>query len=227
MSTLFGWLKNRNEENILNKAVAHMQKTLECVVEFDKGFTFMVKEHNFTLALDVFRRVDVIEHEADIMRRDILKSITKTEITPEIREDLSDLIKRTDKIANAANAAARRLIALKEDQIYVLSQEILEKMLEIIHVSVEATKILLNLFKKLPELAPKDVLQHTEQIQVLEHKCDVLHMEVCAMFNELTDITINPFTAIQISVISDILEEITDKVEEVGDYIELIKIAKS
>ena len=54
--------------------------------------------------MEVFRRVDVLEHEADIMRRDILKNITKTEVKPEIREDLSDLIKRTDKIANAANA---------------------------------------------------------------------------------------------------------------------------
>ena len=57
--SLFGYLKNRNEENILNKAVAHMQKTLECVVEFDKGFTYLVKEHNFELSLEVFRRVDV------------------------------------------------------------------------------------------------------------------------------------------------------------------------
>ena len=86
------------------------------------------------------------------MRQDILKNITKTEVKPEIREDLSDLIKRTDKIANAANAAGRRILALKEDQMYSLGEEILEKMLEIIHISVEATKILFNLFKKLPEL---------------------------------------------------------------------------
>ena len=47
------------------------------------------------------------------------------------------------------------------------------------------------------------------------------------MLNELTDVTLNPFTAIQISIITDIFEEITDKVEEVGDYLELIKIAKT
>ncbi len=110
---------------------------------------------------------------------------------------------------------------------YSLGEEILEKMLEIIHISVEATKILFNLFKKLPELDPKDVLNYTDQIQVIEHKCDVMHIEVYRMLNELTDVTLNPFTAIQISIITDIFEEITDKVEEVGDYLELIKIAKT
>ena len=58
MSSLFEWFRSRNEESVINKTLIHMQKVLECVVEFEKALSFLIEEKNVDLALKVFFRVD-------------------------------------------------------------------------------------------------------------------------------------------------------------------------
>jgi hypothetical protein len=223
MGNLRNWLQTRNEGNVLGKTLAHMQKVLECVVEFERGFTFFAKEHNTELALEVFTRVSVLEHEADTIRREVLLLIVKSDLETQIREDLATLVRRIDRIANAANGAARRLGGIDEISIRSLGEEFLTRNSDIIHFSVEATKILYNLTKKLPEIENKDVFRITGQIQALEHKCDVLHADIYKYLNKLKEVSFNPFTAIEIANFVDLVESISDKVEDVADFIELLK----
>ncbi|TFF90524.1 MAG: hypothetical protein EU548_02560, partial [Promethearchaeota archaeon] len=84
MSSLFEWFKSRNEETAINKTLVHMQKVLECVVEFEKGLSFLIEERNLDLALKVFTRVNDLEHQADIIRRRILEMISQAELTSTI-----------------------------------------------------------------------------------------------------------------------------------------------
>lgn len=226
MGNLTNWLHERNEENILNKTIAHVQKTLECVVEFERGFGFLVKEGNPKLAREVFLRVNKIEHDADILRRDILHNITSMDMPAEIHEDLIHLVNHIDHIANATNGAARRIVPIKDADIKALGQDNLQKMLDMLHFSVEAGKVLFNLIKKLPTLEANEIFSYTEQIQALEHKCDVLHSEIYASLNNLTVPHFNPFIAIQLLSFIDLIEDISDKVEDVADYIDLLRISK-
>ena len=105
MSSLFEWFKSRNEESAINKTLVYMQKILECIVEFEKGLSFLLEEKNIDLALKVFFRVNELEHQADGMRRDILNMLTKAELSPTIRENLIHLTQKIDDVANAANAS--------------------------------------------------------------------------------------------------------------------------
>jgi predicted phosphate transport protein (TIGR00153 family) len=223
MGSLQTWLQLRNEGNILNKTVAHVMKVLETVVEFERGFNLLLKEHNYKLAIEVFQRVSQLEHEADIIRRDILHQISMGEMLPQMREDLVNLIKQIDQIANTVNGASRIIINLSQDTLKTLGEPILGKMLEIIHFSVESAKILTTLVKKLPELDQKGVFSYTEQVQLIEHKCDLIYAEICRLLNQVPSVNFNPFVAIEISKFTNLLEEITDVIEDVGDYIEMIK----
>ncbi|KKL09437.1 hypothetical protein LCGC14_2565880, partial [marine sediment metagenome] len=101
MSSLFEWFKSRNEENAINKTLVHTQKVLECIVEFDKGLSFLLEEKNIDLALKVFFRVDELEHQADGIRRDILKMLSQAKLVAIVRENLMHLVHVTDDIANA------------------------------------------------------------------------------------------------------------------------------
>ena len=91
MSSLFEYFKSRNAESAINKTLIHMQKVLECVVEFEKASSYLLDERNIDLALKVFFRVDELEHQADGIRRSILNMLSKTEIIPTIRENLIHL----------------------------------------------------------------------------------------------------------------------------------------
>ncbi|MHA1674391.1 MAG: DUF47 domain-containing protein [Promethearchaeota archaeon] len=220
------FLQNRNNANIYEMTNQHMQKVLETVVEFERGFSIYVEEKNAPLAIDIFKRLDQLENEADILRREILVNISKSELTTQMREDLSHVVKRIDRIANTSDGASRRLSGMNSDDFYSLGDEILAKILEMVHLSVEITKILYNLIKKLPEMLDRETFKICENIQAMEHKVDVLHSTVYEMLNKKSGLGFNAFVAIQICNFVDLVETISDKVEDVSDYIEILKTAK-
>lgn len=228
MGSLLNWIQSRNAEAVLARSNIFVQKVLEVVVEFERGFALLVNEKKPALALTAFQRVGSLEHEADVMRRDTLHSLSKNDVPAQVYEDFSQFIKTVDSIANVTNAASRRILGIETSHIIVLGNESLNKMTQIITYSVEATKIFFNLMKKLPILDENDVKRIAGQIQKLEHECDVLHTEIYICLNKLPaqSIPFNAFVALQISELVDLLESITDKVEDVTDYVELIKIAK-
>ncbi len=226
MGSLKNFLQSRNEENVLEKSILHMKKVLECVVEFERGFSIYVEEKKPDLAFEIFKRVDILEHEADIIRRDLLIQISKSELTPQLREDLTHLVKRIDRIANTTDGAARRLTGLSPIHIQSLGNDILKNMEKLVQLSVSATKMLFNLIKSLPEIEDKELFIITEKIQKIEHSCDVLHSNIYDLLNKIPEISFNHFVAIQISNFVDLLETISDKVEDVTDYIEVLKTAK-
>ena len=219
------FLQDRNNRSTLEKAIEHVQKTLETVVEFERGFSVYAKEKKPDLALEIFRRVGILEHDADILRRDLLKKIAKSELSPMMRENLSVLVKRIDRIANAADGAGRRMAGLESQHLLALGEDIFDLVLEMIHFSVEATKILFYMMKRLEE-EDEQILSMCEKIQKLEHKCDILHSQIYEKLNRLEEAPFNHFVAIQISNLVDMIESITDKVEDVSDYIEILKTAR-
>jgi len=226
MGSLKNFLQSRNEEDVLEKSILHMKKVLECVVEFERGCTIYIQEKNPELAFEIFKRVDILEHEADIIRRDLLVHISKSELTPQLREDLSHLVKRIDRIANTTDGAARRVSGIDPQHVQTLGDDILQNMQQLVQHSVSATKILFNLIKSLPEIEDKELFTITEKIQKIEHTCDVIHSNIYEMLNKIPEISFNHFVAIQISNFVDLLETISDKVEDVADYIEMLKTAK-
>jgi len=84
MGSLKNFLQSRNEEDVLEKSILHMKKVLECVVEFERGCTIYIQEKKPDLAFEIFKRVDILEHEADIIRRDLLVHISKSELALQI-----------------------------------------------------------------------------------------------------------------------------------------------
>jgi predicted phosphate transport protein (TIGR00153 family) len=225
MSSLFEWFKSRNEESAINKTLVHMQKVLECVVEFEKGLSFLIEEKNIDLALKVFFRVNELEHQADGIRRNILNMLSKAELTPTIRENLTHLVKRIDDVANAANASARILIYMNQADFLKLDNEVHKKILEMVGLSVEAVKKLNIMVHKLLDGKEEETQKLGEEVNTLEHKCDEIHFAINRILVS-NNPNINPFSAIEIHNCISELENISDNAEEVADYIIMLTISK-
>ncbi len=220
------WFRDRNSANIMEGAATHLRKVLETLVEFERGFNIYVKEKNPNLALEIFRRVDDLEREADSIRRDLLIQISKSELSSQIREDLTHVVKRIDKIANMVNGASRRMAGIPPKDVMSLSDIVFDKMLESITHAIQATKVLTTIWKRFQDADTEEILTLCEKIQVLEHKSDIIQSEIYDELTKMENLHINQFAAIQISNLVDMIESITDKVEDVGDYIEVLKTAK-
>ncbi|NHJ19798.1 MAG: DUF47 family protein [Candidatus Lokiarchaeota archaeon] len=225
MSSLFEWFKSRNEESAINKTLIHMQKVLECVVEFEKGLSYLIEEKNVDLALKVFFRVTELEHQADGIRRNILKMLSKAELTPNVRENLTHLVKRIDDVANAANASARILIYMNHADFLNLDHEVHVKTLEMAKNSVEAVKLLNLMVNDLMAAKEEEIQKLGEEVNSLEHKCDEIHFAINRLLVS-NNPNINPFSAIEIHDCIFELENISDNAEDVADYIIMLTISK-
>ncbi|MFW9901639.1 MAG: DUF47 domain-containing protein [Candidatus Thorarchaeota archaeon] len=225
MSSLFKFFQSRNQESAINKTLVHMQKVLECVVEYEKAVSYLIDEKNIDLALKVFFRVDEVEHQADGIRRNILNMLSKAEIAPTIRENLIHLTQRIDDIANAANAGARIFIYMNHNDFLKLDEEVHKKFLEMARISVDSVKKVNIMVNKLLTATEEEIHQLGEEINILEHKCDELRHGINRILVS-NNPDINPFSAIEIHNCVSTLEAVSDNAEDVADYIIMLTVAK-
>lgn len=225
MSSLMEWFKSRNEENAINLTLVHTQKVLECIVEFDKGLSFLLEEKNIDLALKVFFRVDELEHQADGIRRNILNMLSKAELPSKIRENLMRLVKRIDDIANAANASSRILISMNHKDFMDIGEDIHSNILDISKISVEAVKKVNLMVNELLKAEEARIQQLGEEVNILEHQIDEKHYAINRSLVS-NNLDINPFSAIVIHNCISAMEAISDNAEDVADYIIMLTVAK-
>ena len=225
MSSLFKFFQTRNQESAINKTLVHMQKVVECVVEYEKAVSYLIDEKNIDLALKVFFRVDEVEHQADGIRRNILNMLSKAEIAPIIRENLIHLTQRIDDIANAANAGARIFIYMNHTDFLKLDEEVHKKFLEMARISVDSVKKVNIMVNKLLTATEEEIHQLGEEVNKLEHMCDELRHGINRILVSHNP-DINPFSAIEIHNCVSTLEAVTDNAEDVADYIIMLTVAK-
>lgn len=205
---------------MLLKSIKHAQKVQLCVRELDKGIETLLKEKNREKSHDIFHNIDLIEDEADSLRREILADISKGELHPSIRTDLSHLIKRLDDVANCATGVARRIDTIPMTFWEQSSPETLDLISEMMKVTVECgdylDKIVIDLLGE-----RKNVKEYNNQINRLEHEVDILNIKLRESL-QYTDYDLNAFTVFTVGNTIDIIEAISDAMEVVADYIMLL-----
>ncbi len=218
--SLIEYFKKKTAENVLEKAIKHAQKVQVCVKELDKGIEILLKEKNREKSHDIFIKVDLIENEADSLRREILADISKGELHPSIRTDLSHLIKRLDDVANCATGVARRIDTIPMTFWEQSSPETIDLISEMMRITVECgdylDKIVIDLLGD-----RTNVKEYNNRINKLEHDVDVLNIKLRESL-QYTNYDINAFTVFTVGNTMDIIEAISDAMEVAADYIMLL-----
>ena len=217
MGSLIEFLKRETALNVLEKTIKHAQIVQQCVRELEVGLKVLLKEENFEKSRENFNKVDLLEDEADKVRREILKDVSKGELNPSIRQNLSHLIKRLDDVANCSTGVARRITTIPYRFWEQSSEETLKIILKIIEITVEAVD---NLDKLVIDLVGerKNVKEYAGRINQLEHDVDLLNIKLRESLQK-TEYDVNFFTIFTVGNIFDILEAISDSIEGVADYI--------
>jgi predicted phosphate transport protein (TIGR00153 family) len=217
MGSLIEFLKRETALNALERSIKHAKKVQECVRELEKGINALLREKNQIKAEEFFIKVDSLEGEADKLRRDIQKDISRGELNPSIRQDLSHLVKRMDDVANCCTGVARRINTVPIIFWEQTSEKTIVTVLEIMTTTVECAdfldKIVIDLLGD-----RKNIKEYARKINQNEHKVDLLNIKLRKSLQE-TDYHVNFFTIFTIGNIFDILEAISDSIEVVADYI--------
>ncbi len=224
MGYLIEYFKAKTAENAIEKAHNHVKTAQQCVFELKNGIYALLIEKDYDKADKIFKNVDTIESEADAIRREILEDISKGELNPNVRMDLSHLVKRIDNIANCSNGVGRRISTISREFWEHCGQDSKDYILQMIDKTVECAGLLDDLFNALVKSreSVKDIAEH---INKLEHEVDVLSLKLKESLQK-NDFKINIFTGFFIGNTLNILEAISDSIEEVADYISLLTVSK-
>ena len=130
----------------------------ECVRELDKGLQMLLKERDLEKTHDIFHNVDLLEGEADDLRRGLQKDISKGELDPSVRQNLSHLIKRIDDVANCCNGVARRIATVPVIFWEQSSEETINLIIEIMKTTVICSQFLDKIVIDLVESNPMELL---------------------------------------------------------------------
>ncbi|MFX1236455.1 MAG: DUF47 domain-containing protein [Promethearchaeota archaeon] len=177
----------------------------------------LIKTRDIKKTHNLFHDVDVLEGEADGIRREILTHISKGELNPSVRIDLSHLIKRLDDVANCATGVARRIATIPMIFWEQSSDETINLIELMMSTTVECAsyldKIVINLLGD-----RQQVTSYVKEINLLEHEIDLANIKLRKSLQE-TQYNVNAFTIFTVGNTMDIIEAISDSIEIVADYI--------
>ncbi len=217
MGSLIEYLKRETALNALEKTIEHAQKVQECVRELDTGLQILLTEKSLEKSHDIFHNVDIIERDADKLRRKIQQDISRGELDPSIRQNLSHLVKRMDDVANCCTGVARRIATVPVKFWEQSSEETISLISQIMTTTVECGEFLDKIVMDLVE-ERKNVKEIARKINQHEHKIDLLNIKLRKSLQQ-THYDVNFFTIFTVGNIFDILEAISDSIEGVADYI--------
>ncbi len=217
MGSLIEYLKRKTAFDALEKTIKHAQKVQECVKELDKGLEMLLTEKDHDKTHDIFHNVDLLEDEADKLRRELQKDISRGELDPNVRQNLSHLIKRIDDVANCCNGVDRRIGTVPIKFWEQSSEETTKLILQIMKTTVDCSKFLDKIVIDFVENR-ENVKDIGKQINDHEHKVDLLNIKLRKSLQD-THYDVNFFTIFTVGNIFDIIEAISDSIEGVADYI--------
>jgi predicted phosphate transport protein (TIGR00153 family) len=158
------------------------------------------------------QEIKEVEHKCDFMTHEIIQRLNKTFVTPIDREDIHSLATRIDDVMDAIDMAAGLVPLYRIDRTRFGAKELTKLIIEQIGVLRQA---LVALEKR------SGVLDRTVEINRLENEADKVYKDALGrLFDEERD----PITVIKWKEILSLLEQATDRCEDVGNLLENVVV---
>jgi uncharacterized protein len=158
------------------------------------------------------QEIKEVEHKCDFMTHEIIQRLNKTFVTPIDREDIHSLATRIDDVMDAIDMAAGLVPLYRIDRTRFGARELTKVIIEQIGVLRQA---LVALEKR------SGVLDRTVEINRLENEADKVYKDALGrLFDEERD----PIMVIKWKEILSLLEQATDRCEDVGNLLENVVV---
>jgi predicted phosphate transport protein (TIGR00153 family) len=200
-------------------AEKHLELTLNAVRELYDMVEAAAKCDRGVCAFH-YMSLSRMEMEADELRRQMVDALTKSEMFPEERDDLMELVRAVDWIADWSKEAGRILNVIQLDK---ASEEMKQAALNMVKADVDCVDVLTECLKVMSK-NPKEALNLANKVELLEEDTDELYSQARKI---LADFDFKGWTmgsVILLNEFLDALETIADWCENTADIVRAISV---
>lgn len=219
MSELVKWFEKRRETKALTTVQRHLALTMGIVEDLDKAIAAAIGNEEKEMRKCV-ERVASSEKEADTLRRKVMDEISKGELSATDREDLMDLVKRVDMVADWSRESTRILGAIPMTEVPKSIKDEITIMVNSVRECASSLQKCVNKMMTKPE----EALQAADAVEREEEKVDDIHEKARILMGR-EDLP-RAGVAVLISQLFEAIEMIADSCEDACDQIRIIMVRK-
>ena len=218
---LFGWYAPKRGEKVLGMIEKHLELTQNAAISLHRMVELSV-ENNVDEGRSVFKEISRFEREADELRREMVKALTLEEMYPEERDDMMELVRAVDQIADWSKDAGRILRTIPfdkaPDSVKTVTMSMTKANIDCVDVLGQSIRVLLK--------TPHDALELADEVEMLKETIDDLYGE---LRNNLASEEFPSFsvgTLIMMNEFFDAIETVADWCENTADIVRAIAVRR-
>ncbi|MBL7167675.1 DUF47 family protein [Candidatus Bathyarchaeota archaeon] len=217
---LFGWFAPKRGENVLAMVEEHLELTQNAVMDLYK----MVEASANCLENDCknfFESVSQLEMKADALRRKMVEELTRSEMFPEERGDLMELVRAVDWVADWSKEAGRILVIIPFEN---APDEMKEAAKNMCKANVDCVGVLGDCVRALHEKNSTKALSLADKVEILEEEIDELYSVARGHLANLEYPGFSVGALILLNEFLDALETVADWCENTADIVRAIAV---
>ena len=216
---LFGWVSPKRGDDVLKMVEDHLELNKNAVSSLYKLVESASGEEDNTKEL--YDRVSDLEMEADDLRRKMVEALTQGEMFPEEREDLMELVRAVDWIADWSKEAGRILIIIP---FHKAPEEMKKAAQDMCRANLDCVAILAKCIHELHDNNPKEAINLANQVELLEEELDELYSIARGHLatKEFPDFSTGAL--ILLNMFLDALETVADWCENTADIVRAVAV---
>jgi predicted phosphate transport protein (TIGR00153 family) len=219
LSELIKWFAKRKETRALASIQRHLALTTGIVEDLERAINAAIRRDTEEMQISI-DRIARSENEADALRRKVMDEISTGELSSTDREDLMDLVKRVDMVADWGRESTRILGAIPMEHVpNTIKNEFVEMVKSVKQCAISLQRCVNKTMTK-----PEEALAAADAVEREEEKVDEIHEKARILIGK-EDLP-RTGAAILSSQLFEALEMIADSCEDACDQIRVIMVRK-
>lgn len=216
---LFRWFAPKRAEKIFEMLENHLELTKNCVSDLYR-MVEATSKGEIPQSKDFYKSLSEMEIKADGLRRELVDELTRSELFPEERDDLMELVRAVDWVADWSREAGRILSIIPFER---APEEMKEVAVNMCREDINCVTALAECVRALPE-DPRKALDLANRVEMLEEDMDELYGIARRHLVALETTAFNVGSLILLNEFLDALETVADWCENTADIVRAVAL---
>jgi hypothetical protein len=212
------WFGDRRNQKILEMTYQHLELTTQAVRELHEMVQAVTVDPS--LKKKLYEDISKLEMKADQMRRDMVTQLSERDVYPNERDDLMELVRAVDWIADWAREAGRILVIVPFER---MPEEFRKSVEDMCRENYNCVKVLSKCIRELPH-DPRKALELADQVELYEENLDDLYAVARGHFVKIENIELSRGEMILVNEFIDAVETVADWCENSADIVRAVSV---
>ncbi len=216
---LFRWFAPKRGEKIFEMLENHLELTKNSVSDLYR-MVEATSKGEIPQSKEFYKSLSEMEIKADELRRELVDELTRSELFPEERDDLMELVRAVDWVADWSKEAGRILSIIPFEK---APEEMKEVALNMCREDINCVTVLAESVRALPE-DPQKAISLANKVEMLEENMDELYSIARMHLATLENTAFNVGSLILLNEFLDALETVADWCENTADIVRAVAL---